>query len=238
VHESCEAPSVELACATSFISRPVTAGDELYVVVEGASPADAGEFTLRVFSRENDVCGDGYRDPGEGCDDGGLVPDDGCGATCNLESVETEPNGAFASANALGSPHIAAIDPAGDVDFVAITIDDDASSIVAEIVGIGDECARDRIDSLIQLLDTDGVTELGFDDDGGDGRCSRVVVSGLDAGTYYARVAEFGDDGDVFPYELVVTYNHCGDAVPGPGEQCDDGNTTSGDGCSASCTLE
>lgn len=30
----------------------------------------------------------------------------------------------------------------------------------------------------------------------------------------------------------------CGDSEPDAGEQCDDGNTTSGDGCSATCTLE
>lgn len=30
----------------------------------------------------------------------------------------------------------------------------------------------------------------------------------------------------------------CGDGVVDPGEQCDDGNTVSGDGCSSTCTIE
>jgi cysteine-rich repeat protein len=30
----------------------------------------------------------------------------------------------------------------------------------------------------------------------------------------------------------------CGDGVPHPGEQCDDGNATGGDGCSSTCTIE
>ena len=30
----------------------------------------------------------------------------------------------------------------------------------------------------------------------------------------------------------------CGDGALDPGEECDDGNTTSGDGCDASCQLE
>ncbi len=30
----------------------------------------------------------------------------------------------------------------------------------------------------------------------------------------------------------------CGDGLPNPGEQCDDGNATDGDGCSASCEIE
>ena len=29
----------------------------------------------------------------------------------------------------------------------------------------------------------------------------------------------------------------CGDSEPDPGEQCDDGNTTDGDGCSSTCTV-
>jgi cysteine-rich repeat protein len=35
-----------------------------------------------------------------------------------------------------------------------------------------------------------------------------------------------------------ATLGTCGDGTPNAGEQCDDGNTISGDGCSASCQLE
>ena len=31
---------------------------------------------------------------------------------------------------------------------------------------------------------------------------------------------------------------YCGDQIPDPAEQCDDGNVDAGDGCNASCTLE
>ncbi len=34
------------------------------------------------------------------------------------------------------------------------------------------------------------------------------------------------------------TYSACGDSVLSPGEACDDGNATSGDGCSSSCAVE
>ena len=41
---------------------------------------------------------------------------------------------------------------------------------------------------------------------------------------------------------LSVTYSTvapgCGNGVIEPGETCDDGNTTSGDGCSATCQIE
>jgi cysteine-rich repeat protein len=48
------------------------------------------------------------------------------------------------------------------------------------------------------------------------------IVSGLGAGC--------GDDG------FVPTV--CGDGIVEAGEQCDDGNTTPGDGCSATCAIE
>src|SRR5690606_3424822 len=36
----------------------------------------------------------------------------------------------------------------------------------------------------------------------------------------------------------IVGMGVCGDGVPSPDEQCEDGNTTDGDGCSASCRTE
>jgi cysteine-rich repeat protein len=43
-----------------------------------------------------------------------------------------------------------------------------------------------------------------------------------------------------FTLDVSVTPSICGDGyfVPGPNEQCDDGNKTNGDGCSATCALE
>ncbi|CAN5668813.1 hypothetical protein BH11MYX1_BH11MYX1_57090 [soil metagenome] len=35
-----------------------------------------------------------------------------------------------------------------------------------------------------------------------------------------------------------TTHHRCGDGLVDPGEGCDDGNNASGDGCSASCTVE
>jgi len=37
---------------------------------------------------------------------------------------------------------------------------------------------------------------------------------------------------------LIVTHISCGDGLVNPGEQCDDGNTTNGDGCDATCQIE
>ncbi len=35
-----------------------------------------------------------------------------------------------------------------------------------------------------------------------------------------------------------VAFGFCGDAIPDPGEACDDANVVAGDGCSPTCTVE
>jgi fibro-slime domain-containing protein len=52
---------------------------------------------------------------------------------------------------------------------------------------------------------------------------------GIDAGASFTS-----SDGGLTPASTVG----CGDSVVGTGEQCDDGNTTSGDGCTSLCKLE
>lgn len=43
---------------------------------------------------------------------------------------------------------------------------------------------------------------------------------------------------NVAHYAASLVGGSCGDGVAGPFERCDDGNTTSGDGCSATCEIE
>src|SRR3712207_7838505 len=40
----------------------------------------------------------------------------------------------------------------------------------------------------------------------------------------------------LFPYTTL--FRSCGDAIVDPGEACDDGNTSNGDGCSEACAVE
>lgn len=66
----------------------------------------------------NAVCGDGVRDPGEGCDDGNQHPLDWCGADCRPQRLDIEPldgNETAASAQSLdGFRRINFYAPAGD----------------------------------------------------------------------------------------------------------------------------
>jgi cysteine-rich repeat protein len=47
-----------------------------------------------------------------------------------------------------------------------------------------------------------------------------------------------GPDGYNATFTLHVNGPVCGNGTPEGGEECDDGNTTPGDGCSATCTIE
>ncbi|HVK67477.1 MAG TPA: pre-peptidase C-terminal domain-containing protein [Polyangium sp.] len=189
------------------------------------------------------VCGDGNLNPeiGEECDDGNPDGVDLCDANCKLVTSETEPNNTPAQANTWSSPWGAQITPVGDVDVVSFNLPA-AASLVVETRDTGDgACAKSEIDTFVEILGSNGATVLASDDDAGEGYCSRATLSLADAGLYYARVtAAPGLPNGTFPYRLVIDTitNTCGDGVRTPDEQCDDGGTTAGDGCSPTCKLE
>ncbi|MRG98343.1 DUF4215 domain-containing protein [Polyangium spumosum] len=181
-------------------------------------------------------------DPGEECDDGNNDPGDGCTAECLIEPGETEPNDAAGQASAYKNPFPAKIDPAGDVDFVSFTVDAANTSLVARVLDIGDGgCAAGVIDTLLEIRAADGTTVLASDDDGGEGYCSRAVLPSAAPGAYFVRVvASDITRTPTFVYRLRVdpVADVCGDGEKTPAEECDDGNTAAGDGCSSTCSIE
>lgn len=100
-------------------------------------------------------------------------------------------------------------------------------------------------DSVASLLSPTG-TLLVRDDNGGVSPCSKIVptaypaAANLPVGTYKVTVegASSGATTPLYVVAIRVTPPGCGDAILEAGEQCDDGNTTSGDGCSATCKAE
>lgn len=239
IASACGSSTVSRGCGLSSTSARVSMGELVYVVVEGLEATDQGAFELDLSSRPADVCGDGYRDSGEGCEDENREPMDGCDENCEVESTESEPNDEIASADVFIDPHYAEIKPAGDVDVLRIEVPDGPAQVAANTLNFGDgACSRNLMDSYVELLDESGEV-IASDDDGGDGFCARLVHGALASGTYFVRVTAAGAGSTPqFPYWLAVSIDPCGNGTRVETEECDDGNRTSGDGCDASCRSE
>lgn len=182
-----------------LLSAPVTAGQTVFVVVEGS-----GDFVFElVESRPAGVCGDAAIDPGEECDDG-MAAGGGCEDDCTISETETEPNDDAAGADPFMPFWVGTIDPAGDVDFLSVSVPEQGS-LTATLFDLGDgSCTTQAIDSLLAIIGPDGTTVLEEDDFGGEGSCSQVFASALAAGTYYVRVRADDNSTPIFGYELDV----------------------------------
>jgi cysteine-rich repeat protein len=241
VRSACDSVASELGCSVGRLSLPVTEGERLYLVVEGFSETDAGGFSLQAASRPENACGDEHLDAAEQCEDGNTSPGDGCDSNCQLESTETEPNDSIDAADAFSDPFYASISPEGDQDCTAIIVDQGPASLRLNTYNVGlGMCELQMMDSHLELLDPEGAL-VAEDDNGGDGMCARLSYFGLPAGTYYVLVKASdaaAPEMTTFPYRLGVSLDACGNGAVAAGEQCDDGNTTNGDGCSSLCRLE
>lgn len=114
---------------------------------------------------------------------------------------EEEPNGAFATANAIepGEPiyGIHTYAPVGDNDFFTFTLDA-ASLVTLETSGYDIY----NVDTTLDLYDSNGVL-LASDEDGGEGYLSKISTM-LDPGTYYVNVWSYYG-APTFPYGLTLT---------------------------------
>jgi cysteine-rich repeat protein len=160
-------------------------------------------------------CGDTLIETGEECDLGANdgVAGSGCSALCQLTGdfiPETEPNDTQALANPLGTHagFIAAIMPAGDIDYFSFTVPGPSSSVTIQTSdGVGGCPAG--FDSILRLYDPAGV-QIATDDNGGVSPCSLISpatqpqVAGLAAGTYRARVDFSGDNGTTPQYVVTI----------------------------------
>jgi hypothetical protein len=105
----------------------------------------------------------------------------------NGRAAEAEPNDDYLTANPLvvGDDMTAAIDPAGEMDFFAFT-----ATAGMEITF--ETLAGDIGDTKMYLFDVDGVTQLDYDDDGGEGYYSLITYAFTADGTYFVQVIGYG----------------------------------------------
>lgn len=253
----CTKNETELSCAAtpigggeSTIVVSAAAGKPVYVVVDGAD-GHSGSFKLDVAIGKT-VCGDGLAQLPEACDDGNTTDGDGCSSTCQLEALGS------AQGTCPGTPFfIAASTTPKTVSFAGDT------SLSAKKNFSSSICSNDGGPEMVYAFTPEASGALGLSltasfalpsvtvrrecyasatenlcQDGGDAlsplQRSFPVVAGT---TYYV----FIDSDEVGgPFTLDVSYMPalCGDGVKQTPETCDDGNTVSGDGCSATCAFE
>lgn len=157
---------------------------------------------------------------------------------------EQEPNNDANTANdlAAGGVVVGAVDPAMDVDFFRVTVPAGGNIFAETSDGMGG-CP---FDTILRLYAADGTTLLGSNDDAGGTLCSRIdprvarYAADLAAGTYYVAVSGFQDSTGTYSLEVRVGVGECGNGIiePSRNEECDDGNMTPNDGCSATCEIE
>ena len=210
-----------------------------YYLAVDSGGAGAGAYVLQVDIR-GPSCGDGSVETGEQCDDGNTMPGDGCDATCQFEvtlPIVTLPGRVIP----VNIPSVTAI------AVVAVELDRPGQSIAARATEPGDAC--DVVDTAIDLYDAN-IQLLGTKTDGGPtgmaGDCASIrypvdtFATNLAAGRHWLVIRSEGTAGGMTVATVVVRNPSCGNNVleSRDGEQCDDGNTMSGDGCSDMCRLE
>lgn len=159
-------------------------------------------------------------------------------------SQEMEPNDALDEATALtGSAVQGTLSSDTDVDSYTFMVPAGGNVFLETSDGMGG-CPAD-LNTQLELFDPDGLT-LGVLNGGGAGGCDKgdptqiPELTNLPAGIYTVQVGVRTGSGGAYTLIVLVQAPACGNSIPESlaGEQCDDANTTAGDGCDASCHVE
>jgi cysteine-rich repeat protein len=201
------------------------------------SGGSISSFDLVLEAYEADVCGNEIVEPGEGelCDDGNTLNGDDCTSQC-------QPDRTFAANPGTSTTFSAVSIGIGELVPVGITV---TSTIRLQVETFEDSVAGTcpNIDTEASFRNDDYV-EVAYDDDGGVDLCS-LLDPAVDTdlvlfpGDYVVEIYDNGRD-DAITVDIVLDAlaPSCGDGIRLGAEQCDDGNTTAGDGCDASCDFE
>ncbi len=221
--------------------------------VEPAPGGDAGWADEAAMSKALTLCGNKVIDPGEECDDGNIVDNDGCSSTCKIESAGTQDvcDGALlalskadASTRYTGSVsgtttglfnHYAATCGGG-------TGRDAVYRIEPPLNGRATVRLKAAFSAVLFARTgcTDAKTELACADDShatADTTAS-LTFPVFQGAPVFVFVDGYGGSAGEFTLDVDVETAVCGNGKAEWPEECDDGNTNDGDGCSSTCTLD
>ncbi|MGO9287978.1 MAG: DUF4215 domain-containing protein, partial [Polyangia bacterium] len=193
----------------------------------GSSKVCNASNTSGCKAQNPPACGDGINQPPEQCDDGNMLPGDGCNGVCQVEPNWTcPPAGACTRKVVCGDGVIGPGEVCDDGNTLdgdgcnsTCTVQDPAYTCIAgQLCTRTSQCGNKRIEPGENCDDGNTVS--------GDG-CSSSCQ--LEAGWVCPT-----------PGAACKPAPRCGDGIvqPSLGEVCDDGNTKDGDGCSADCKTK
>jgi fibro-slime domain-containing protein len=176
------------------------------------------------------VCGNGSKEGGEACDDGGKVASDGCSATCTVEAGYNCPTAGQKCVPICGDGMKLVGEACDDMNTAA---NDGCSATCTVEAGwdcptAGKACVSKCGDGKLvglELCDDMNVVAA----DGCDADCEPETGFVCDIPGALCRKMPTCTNG--------ACTSACGDGLV-IGEACDDGNVADGDGCSATCTEE
>lgn len=261
---TCLAATPEAGCSAKYawttpetMGVPVTKGDVVYVFVDGKLAGSAGTFTLHT-NVTSAACGNGVVDGGEQCDDGNGKGSDGCSDTCQNEPVQydtcaapgvialTSTSADTWTASVYGGttnlnnnqsflPNVGCTSNGKDAIYTFAAPADGVASVTANsnfaiTLGVRNAgtCPANTT-ATYPLACTQTLATVP----------AKLLFPVTKDQTYYVIVdSPLLTDQGVFTLDVNVSTPKCGDGMTSGAETCDDGNTTSGDGCSSTCMLE
>ena len=245
----------ELGTIVNNTASPIT---QIVAVSAYGSSTTSGTYDIS-FTYVPFVCGNGVLEGTEVCDDGGILPGDGCSATCTLEP------GYICS----GAPSVCATSATnGTCATAAVITGTDAYTGEATIGGgakpTGTGCGFGTgVNTLYYSVTVPPMTNvnvvttpaagsdivLAVEDACGAAACllysdsapERTTLSNATA-TAFTRIVAIRPYASTTQalFDVAFTYVPfvCGNGLFEGAESCDDGNLVAGDGCSATCTVE
>jgi cysteine-rich repeat protein len=159
----------------------------------------------------------------------------------DFATANADANGAFTGSTLL----LAKIAPLGDEDVFAFENPSAGPVLVRfdlwnSALGVGAPCGA-TIDTVLVIRNAAGAALATNNDRNGlADRCSGLEIALAAGERVYAHALAYNDNLPIAGYVLQAVYTTpvCGNDALEPGEQCDDGNTAGGDGCSATCQAE
>lgn len=135
------------------------------------------------------------------------------------DAHEPDDTSAQAGVAINGQTQLRSLHRVGDVDWVRFTITTAPTDVQIETAG-------NSGDTEIRVFHSSDLgNALGYDDDSGPGGFARLQLLGLDPGTYYARISDFGNDSPIGSYSLRVSWRP--GVVPGTADRYEPDNVFS-----------